>query len=163
MPAKFTFSSPLRRSWLLIHQTHRLLEKLENRIFDNIGLSARRHAVLLAIKNLPAPLKVTDVAQWLDRNPNGISMLVDRMEKDGLVIRESDESDRRATLLTATSKGEKLFEESSKQIVTMRDEVFSDFTEEELLTLCNLLSKVQQKGLSALNREVSLEDLDILD
>jgi DNA-binding MarR family transcriptional regulator len=53
--------------------------------FIQVGLTTRKHAVLFALRNLKSPVTVPDVARWLDCNPNGISMLVDRMVKDGLL------------------------------------------------------------------------------
>jgi DNA-binding MarR family transcriptional regulator len=54
----------------------------------------------------PFPVTVTDVAHWLDRKTNVISMLIDRMVKDGLVTRVQDMSNRRSLRLKITPKGE---------------------------------------------------------
>ena len=164
MPVKFTFSSPLMKSWLLIHQSHRLLEKNEKKVFAQFGITPRKHAVLMAVKSLPAPLKVTDVAKWLDRNPTGISMLVDRMEKDGLIRKLPDKNDRRAIKLEITSKGETVYKESTKAIRKLYDDIFRrNFSEEELQTLCSLLEKVQRINLKIYAPERVNEELQILD
>jgi DNA-binding MarR family transcriptional regulator len=60
--------------------------------------------VLTSIKSR-GPLRVTDLALILERTPNSISMLIDRMVKAGLVRRTRDRKDRRVVTVSLTSKG----------------------------------------------------------
>ena len=163
MPVEFTFANRLMKSWLLIHQSHNLLNRSENSIFAKMGFSPRKHSVLLAIKHLPHPVTVSDVARWLDRNPNGISMLVDRMEKDGLVSRVKDIPDRRAVRLIITPRGEELYEEARVITWEFFQDVFSAIPEEELLKLGDILEKVRSKVLNFLKIDVSAEKIQVLD
>jgi DNA-binding MarR family transcriptional regulator len=50
-------------------------------------------------------LRPTDLASILERSPNSISMLVDRMVKAGLVRRTRDKKDRRVVFVSMTDKG----------------------------------------------------------
>ncbi len=150
------------KSWLLIHQSHNLLNKSENAIFAKLGLTNRKHSVLLAIKNLPDPVTVTDVAQWLDRNPNGISMIIDRMEKDGLVNRVKNMPDRRAVRLTITRKGEELCEEASALTWQLFQNIFSELSEKELFNLSSILEKVRFRVLDFLKIDLSGDKIQVL-
>ena len=163
MPVKFTFASPMMKSWLLIHQSHRLLERNENAILSKFGLTVQKHAVLFALKTLPGPLKVIDVAKWLDRNPNGISMLVDRMEKDGLLSRTLDNTDRRATRLEMTLKGEDLYDQSTELLTQLQKDIFHHLSKEELEMLSTILAKVQRAGLHILDPSRTINELQVLD
>ena len=162
MPVKFTFANPLMKAWLLIHQSHNLLSRSENAIFAKMGLTSRKHSVLLALKNLPNPVTVTDVARWLDRNPNGISMMIDRMERDGLVERVRDMPDRRAVRLVITRRGEELYKEANVLNWQLFQEVFSRIPEEDLLKLSNLLKKVRSQTLDYLKIDVSTDRIQVL-
>jgi len=162
MPVKFTFADPLMKAWLLIHQSHNLLNRSENAIFAKMGLTNRKHSVLLAIKNLPDPVTVTDVARWLDRNPNGISMIIDRMEKDGLVERVRDMPDRRAVRLMITRRGEESFKEANVLNWQLFQEVFSRIPEEDLLKLSNILTKVRSQTLDYLKIDISKDRIQVL-
>jgi len=51
-------------------------------------------------------MRPIDIAFFLERAPNSMSMLVDRMVKAGLVRRTRDRKDRRAVFVSLTSKGE---------------------------------------------------------
>ena len=162
MPAKFTFAHPLMKTWLLIHQSHNLMTRSENAIFAGMGLTTRKHSVLLAIKNLKSPVTVTDVARWLDRNANGISMLVDRMVDDGLISRVRDMPDHRAVRLVITPQGEKCFEDANRLTRQFFRDIFSDISEEDLLKMSGLLEKVRGRALDFLAPERSKEPLQVI-
>lgn len=163
MPIKFTFSTPMMRSWLLIHQSHRLLEKNEKAVLKKAGLTPRKHAVLLALNKLPGPPKVIDVAVWLDRKANGISRLIDRMEKDGIINRTRDATDRRAARLTITKKGEQCYEKADELFHQLCRDTFKEFSEEELITLSKIMEKVRVRSFNLLYPGKKLETLQILD
>ena len=63
--------------------------------------------MLMAIKHIDGPVRPTDIARWLDRSVNSVSMIIDRMVKAGLVRRTRDRKDRRVVNVSLTSKGEK--------------------------------------------------------
>jgi DNA-binding MarR family transcriptional regulator len=162
MPVKFTFASPTMKSWLLIHQSHRMIEKCENAVLAKVGLTTRKQMVLLAMKNAPGPLTVSNIAYWCDRNPNGISTLVDRMEKDGLIKRVRDMSDRRAIRLALTQKGEERFEEADKLVRQLFKDIFAEFSEEELITLSEIMTRVRRRAFDLLKPDRPEEKLQVL-
>jgi DNA-binding MarR family transcriptional regulator len=162
MPAKFTFSNPLAKTWLLIHQCHRLLIRAENSAFARVDLTTRKHAVLFALRNLKNPVTVTDVAHWLDRNPNGISMLVDRMVKDGLITRVKDMPDRRSVRLAITQKGEKAITDGNKLTRQVYKKIFSGISNDDFKKISTILEKVRFKALEYLEYEFTKEELQVL-
>ncbi len=151
------------KSWLLIHQSSRLLGKSEKAVLAKIGLTPRKQAVLLAMKNMPGPLTVGNIAYWLDRSPNGISTLVDRMEKDGLISRVRDMPDRRAVRLVVTPKGEERFEEGSRLFQKLFRDIFLEFSEEELQTLSTIMARVRRRTFDLLKPDRPVEKLQVLD
>jgi DNA-binding MarR family transcriptional regulator len=162
MPVKFTFTNPLMKTWLLIHQSHNLMTRSENAVFAKLGLSTRKHSVLLAINNMPSPVTVTDVARWLDRNANGISMLVDRMVKDGLVSRVRDMPDHRAVRLVITGKGEECIEEANRLTWQLFQSIFSEISQADLRKMSSLLEKVRFRALDFLKLDLSREKIQII-
>jgi DNA-binding MarR family transcriptional regulator len=163
MPAKFTFAHPLTRTWLLIHQCHNLMDRSENIVFNKLGLTTRKHSVLLAIDNLPDPVTVTAVASWLDRNSNGVSMLVDRMVKDGLIKRVRDMPDRRSVRLLMTRKGEKMVVESRRLTWQLFQTLFFEITGEELQNMGDLLERVRGRAFDFLKMDHSSQNLQVID
>lgn len=162
MPVKFTFQNPMLKTWLQIHQIHNLMRRVENSILSDLGLTDRKHSVLLALENLENPVSVTDVARWLDRNPNGISMLVNRMEKDGLVNKVRDQADQRVVRIEITKKGEDCFERSRKNTRDVIRNIFSGISEDDMLKMTGLLKGVREKALDYLKLDYGKEITEVL-
>ncbi len=155
MPVKFTFESPFLRAWLLIHQSHNLLKRSEDSILAELGLTTRKHSILLAVKNLKDPITVSDVARWLDRSSNGISMMIDQLEKDGLVQRLRDMDDHRTVRLVLTDSGNELLEESNALVWKMIKDIFSALPPEDLKTAIGVVTNVRLRTLDFLKLDSS--------
>lgn len=63
-----------------------------------------------ALKILEAvgDLSLTELSERMSARNSTITGIVDRMERDGLVVRERSQTDRRVVLIRATEKGQKL-------------------------------------------------------
>jgi DNA-binding MarR family transcriptional regulator len=163
MPIKFTWAKPLMKTWLLIHQIHRLMSRIENSLIADMGLTTRKNAVLLALKHLKKPVTVTDIAKWLDRNSNGISMLINRMEKDDLIIKKRDALDQRLVRVEISQKGKQYFQKAKKDTDEAIQEIFGDLNEEELEKVSILLQKVRGKALDFLELNNRKEITEVLE
>lgn len=142
---------PLDDAWILIHLTYDSIIKCEESTFSKTGLPFQQYAVLRAIKYIPNTATTTAVANWLDRNPNSISMIIDRMKRDGLVKRKRDLKDRRASRLIITPKGEDLYKKATKPARELPHKMLSVLSRKELLTLTSLLEKVREETFEIRN------------
>lgn len=93
----------------MIHRTHKMLEDCEDKIFGEHGLTTEQYMVLMAIKYLDGPVRVTDIGLRLTRSVNSVSMIVDRMVRVGLLKRVRDKTDRRTVHVSVTKEAESLF------------------------------------------------------
>lgn len=151
MPVDFGMDNPWLKGWLLLHQTYNLVSKCEDIVFSKHGITTEQHAVLMAIKYIEDPVRPTEVARWLDRNPNSISLIIDRMIKINLVKRTRDLPDRRSVRLEITGHGQKILDKASVSGWELTREILSELSDEELQTLTNLLERVRGKSFSWLN------------
>ncbi len=145
MPVKFEFKNPYMGAWILLRQTRNLISKCEDVVFSKYAFTTEQHSVLMAIKHIEDPVKVTDVARWLDRSVNSVSMIIDRMVKAGLVRRRRDLPDRRAVRLTITSKAEEAFVPATIAGWELIQEILSSLSDEDILTLNRLLELLRDK------------------
>jgi DNA-binding MarR family transcriptional regulator len=134
-----------------LHQAYNLILKSENKVFSQYGISAEQHAVLMAIKHIKPPVTPTDVAKWLDRNPNGISIILYRMAKSGFVREERDLQDRRSVRLVITEKGKEILDRATVAGWELTQEVLSSMNEEDVRTLVRLLDEVREMSFKYLN------------
>ena len=106
MPVKFAFKIPQLAAWMLLHQTYNSISRCEDSVFGEIHMTAQQHGILMAVKHLSYPATPTQIADWVDRNLNTTTMIIERMEKKGLVKRVRDIQDRRSYRVAMTEKGE---------------------------------------------------------
>jgi len=163
MPVKFQFENPNMGVWILLRQVQNLVSKCEDRVFSKYGLTTEQHGVLMAIYHIEGPVRITDIARWLDRSVNSVSMIIDRMVKAGLVRRTRDRKDRRTVFVTMTSKAEKACIPASIAGWELIREILSPLSDEDKLTFVRLLEAMRDKlydylGPSGVVEEVRLNE-----
>jgi DNA-binding MarR family transcriptional regulator len=159
MPVKFGLENTYMRTWLLLHQTYNSILKCENKVFNKYGITNEQHSVLMAIKYINKPVTPTEVAKWLDRNTNSISLIVDRMVKAGLLSRKKDLRDHRAVRLVITESGKKVTDRATVAGWVLVQEMLSPLSEKEMRNLAELLEKVRDKAFSYLNPGEIMEEI----
>ncbi|PAD79560.1 MarR family transcriptional regulator [Paenibacillus campinasensis] len=95
-------------------------------------------------------MKPSDFIPYLATSPAAVTMLLDRMEKNGLILRERDEEDRRIVWVTISYKGK----EEYKRGLEVRDEylsqVLSRISSHNQQLLIYLLGKISTAPQEAL-------------
>jgi DNA-binding MarR family transcriptional regulator len=123
--------------WLLRRALHTM--RREVRPTD---LTPSRHRLLRTVARASEPQRQTALAAALDLVPRSITSLVDDLEHAGLVAREPDPSDRRATLVRVTDEGRAVLAEADRQRRRHAEELLGRLEPgeaDELLRLLRLL------------------------
>jgi DNA-binding MarR family transcriptional regulator len=147
------------RAWFLVHRTRDVLRTCEDQIFGEYGLTAEQYAVLSIMKLLKAPIRVTDVADWLERSTNSVSMIVDRMVKAGLITRRRDKGDRRTVILNITTKGENALKPATLAGWNFIREILSPLSNEDKRAFVNVHEMVKYRALQYLNPGLDIEEM----
>lgn len=80
--------------------------------FEEHRLSAVEFEVLMRLARSPGSrLRMTDLAGQTSLSTSGVTRVVDRMDRDGLVCREACPSDRRSSFAVITPAGRQRLEE----------------------------------------------------
>ena len=130
------------RLWLLLRRVGDTLMRCQDLLFSKSGLTTEQWGVLTAIK-ARGPLRPSDLSRILERTPNSMSMLIDRMVRAGLVRRTRDRKDRRVVTVSFTSKGENAIQPAVIAGWEFIHEVLSVITDNEQRDLANLLETVK--------------------
>ena len=141
------------RTLLLLHRTRDMLFNLEDRVFNEFGLTAEQYTVLVAIKYFDDPVRPTDIGRWVGHKVNTVSMIVDRMVRAGLVKRIRDLPDRREVRLVITGKGEQAFKPATPAAWGLIEDIMSSLSEPDKRILVKLLEKVRDRALQHLSPE----------
>jgi DNA-binding MarR family transcriptional regulator len=131
------------KSWRQIYQTDNLLRQCQDQICSEYGLTVEQYAVLIVLNYTGGSARITDIAQWLIRSTNSVTMIVDRMVKLGLVKRTRDRTDRRVVNVTASSKGNAAVEQAHVAILEFVSKIFQPLSNEDNNTLFRLLGTVK--------------------
>ena len=137
-------------------------------LLRNVGMKYRHYAynVLgkdrwgvsqdLAIYHIAQNRKLNqkDLANKLDITPASVSVIVHRMESEGLLIRVPDEKDGRQFNLSLTEKGQSLVSKVRSSWSKIQEEITDGFNESEKASLWRLLLKIE-KNLDELTRQFS--------
>ena len=106
MIKKYEDGNLVLRLWYSSHRTRSLLKMCEDQIYGEHNLTTEQYTVLVAIKHMGGVARPSNIARWITRSPNSVSMIIDRMVKDGLLKRVRDKRDRRVVNVSITRKAE---------------------------------------------------------
>jgi DNA-binding MarR family transcriptional regulator len=133
------------RAWRSFLRAHaRVTRALEAELVAEHNLSLAEYDVLVHLAQAPdRRLRMTDLAARVLISRSGLTRLVDRMERGGLVERVSCDSDARGTFAALTEAGyQRLRSTAGTHLRGVREHVTGQFDGEELDRLFELLSRL---------------------
>jgi DNA-binding MarR family transcriptional regulator len=121
-----------------------LLDRGLNANFARFGLDRSSWDVLASLRRVGAPYRrsPTELYRALMRTSGGMTHLVDRLERDGLVERVADPDDRRGLLVGLTRKGRALVSRVGPSHLETERRLLAALTDEEQAELARLLRKL---------------------
>ena len=144
------------RLWLLLHRVRDAITLCEDSIYGEYGLTMEQFGVLASLKVGGGSLRPTDLALILERSPNSISMLVDRMVKADLVKRTRDRKDRRVVNVSLTSKGEKAVGPANLAGWEFIQKILSPLSDKDKHALASMLETIKARAVGYLNPKVDM-------
>jgi DNA-binding MarR family transcriptional regulator len=121
-----------------------LLDRGLNENFARFGLNRTMWDVLASLRRIGAPYRrsPTELYRALMRTSGGMTHLVDRLERDGLVERVADPDDRRGLLVSLTRRGRALVGRVGPSHLETERRLLAGLTEQEQAELARLLRKL---------------------
>ena len=112
------------------------------------GLPLTSYEVLLFLADSPdGRMRMSELADSVLLSRSGVTRLVDRLERDGLLKREQCEEDARGYFAAITDRGRALFTEARRtHLAGVRERFLSRFSRDDLRTLGELWEKVPPGG-----------------
>ena len=163
MSANMRPLGPVLRSRQRIYETCNVLKQSEDQMLRQYGLTVEQLSVLSVVSYLRGSARIADIAEWLERSANSISMIVDRMVKSGLVRRTRDRVDRRVVFVSATSKGEAAFKPAYPAMIEFDRRIFQPLSEADMNTMAGLLGTVKYEVLKSGNPGLDIKEVERTD
>jgi DNA-binding MarR family transcriptional regulator len=146
------------RLWLLLRRVGDALGLCQDLVYSKYGLTSEQVAVLAAVKSR-GPLRPSEFASILERSPNSMSMLIDRMVKTGLVRRTRDRKDRRVVFVSMTDKGREAVEPAVPTGWQFIHKVLSPLSYDDQRSLADMLETVKCELYGYLNPEMDIAEI----
>lgn len=135
----------------LVRASESVTARIHRHLID-AGLSVSQFGVLEALFHV-GPLSQAEIAKKILRSTGNMTMVIDNLEKRGLVKRERQKDDRRYYIVQLTDEGRKLIGSVFPRHAAKIMEEMNVLSSAEQVTLGNLCRKLglrQQGGVSVL-------------
>ena len=134
--------------YYLISRTSLVVTSALKKGFAEEGVEHVRPAYLSVLLSLYIEdgLKVVELARRAGLETSTMTGLLDRMERDGLVVRSPDPLDRRAYRINLTEEGRRVKKPVAKTTQKILDKVFAGISPEELDQTAGLLRRVLENA-----------------
>jgi DNA-binding MarR family transcriptional regulator len=142
-----TAFAQLRHTWFAINKV------IELKLLE-VDSTPESIAVLWACRDYPGPLHPAEIARLVFRAPHTVAAMLNRMEKEGLIIRVRKRQGHPFTEVKLTAKGRKA---CSPRIAVLKDviaELMSAMSDKELAQLVELTKPLQMKALEMLHTKL---------
>jgi DNA-binding MarR family transcriptional regulator len=145
--------------WRMMYQAYTRFKNGMDQVLMEQGLTMEQYLVLVTIKYHDAPIRITDIARWLERSTNSITMIVDRMVKAGLLRRVRDRSDRRVVNVFLTGKAENALKPANPAAWEFMQQGMSPLSSKDKDTFASLFEMINRKLLAYLNPGADVEGM----
>ena len=114
------------RLWLrMLASTTQVESEIRKRLRGRFGISLARFDYMAQLYRFPDGLKMRVLSRYLMVTGGNVTGLTDELEREGLVVRSASPDDRRAWIVSLTSKGRRGFETMAKEHEQWVLELFS--------------------------------------
>ncbi len=103
-------------------------------------------------------LSLSELSERIRAQNSTVTGIIDRMEREGLVLRERSKDDRRVVLIRLTPKGEELARSVPLEPMEVFRSALSSLSKDEVAELFRILSKVSRKVKTIVKRDLEQPD-----
>lgn len=123
-----------------------------NKLKRYIASMLRQHNVPLTPEQLmlidllwnEGDMSQQQLADLMQKDKNSVTILVDAIERKGLVIRKQNRNDRRSNTVTLTDKAIALKQDTKKKGISILDKMLDGISEDELRSFLTILRKLNR-------------------
>ena len=140
---KRPFDSPEQEAILNILRTNDQFQNRFGRLFREYDLTHSQYNVLRILRGEGKPMPCLEIADRMIQVVPAMTGLLDRLEKQGLVVRERCTQDRRVVYVTLTESAKDLLKRMDVPVGELHKQLIGHLTQAELKELSRLLEKAR--------------------
>ena len=120
-------------------------ELLSSDIWENIFLDCSKNEVLIFwLLYQRREVNMTEIAEYIHVPLNTATGIINRMEKNELIVRTRSKEDKRVVLIGLSEKGMTQFQSLVNELMYYGMKVMSSFTKEEMNLFYKMTTKVKE-------------------
>ncbi|MEO6938664.1 MAG: MarR family transcriptional regulator [Candidatus Kapaibacterium sp.] len=127
--------------WVKLARAFSVFNRLSTKDIATYGLTQPQFAVLETLGHL-GPMSVGKLCEKMLVSGGNMTVVLDNLQREGLIERIRSLADRRSTMIRLTNKGETLFTEIFPQHAIFIETIARVLSPEEQLELAKLLKKL---------------------
>lgn len=125
---------------IVFKKAERVIAGKSEKIIRNNNLTDSQFSVIDVLYT-KGEMRISSLLESMLATSGNMTVILKNMERDGLIYRNRDESDKRAFIVGLTDKGRTLFEQILPPHKEEIEKLYSIFTDEEKKTFIKLLKK----------------------
>jgi DNA-binding MarR family transcriptional regulator len=145
---KRPFITPEEEATLNLLRTNDQFGNRLGRLFREYELTTSQYNVLRILRGKGKPMPSLDIAKRLIQVVPAITGLIDRLEKQGLVVRRRCTEDRRVVYVEITETALGILNQIDEPLTALHRRLLGHMTRTELKTLSQLLEKARESLLN---------------
>ena len=148
------------RAWYLLHEAQRQIYRATRTALKPLGISPEQANVLRKLKVADSVFTPSKLAHYELRERNSVSLLLSKMEKQGLIKKTNDLEGKNLVRISLTEKGAELCDIAEKK-TRIAFEIFSCLSDEEYEQLTSLLQKIWDRGYEVCGIPARFDIIDV--
>ena len=132
-------------AWVNLQQANRVVQAyVEERLQSETDLSWPEFELLSRLQTATdEPLQMSEIAEQLIGSPSGVTRMADRLERDGLIARETPRDNRRVVHARLTARGEAVVTDARRVFGEALGQAFSThLSDTDLASLRRLMRRL---------------------
>lgn len=130
---------------IIIDYIEEIKELLSSDIWENIFLDCSKNEVLIFwLLYQRSEVNMTEIAEYIHVPLNTATGIINRMEKNELIVRTRSKEDKRVVLIGFSEKGMAQFQNLINELMYYGMKVMSSFTKEEMELFYKMTTKVKE-------------------
>jgi MarR family transcriptional regulator, organic hydroperoxide resistance regulator len=143
--SKQSFDCLEQEAFLNLWRTYDRLKALEDKVFANVGLSAQQYNTLRLLQSVyPDSMPTLALGGRLISRAPDMTRLLDRLEQQGLLVRERRPENRRVVEVRITRDGMRLLDKIYDAVQVCHRQQLGHMNRKALRQLTELLKEVRQ-------------------
>lgn len=130
---------------VIIDYIEEVKELLSSDLWGNIFLNCSKNEVLVFwLLYQKSEVNMTEIAEYIHVPLNTATGIINRMEKNELIVRTRSKEDKRVVLIGFSEKGMTQFQKLINELMYYGMKVMSSFTKEEMDVFYKMTTKVKE-------------------